>query len=112
MDVPIQFLGGDLDSRLEIQRWIYRDNVRACLRVGACRGVTFWGFTDKYSWIDASFGPDDPLLFDEADEPKPAYFGVREALASCTPPGRRIRAGRPFKRPLHRPGCVPEPRDR
>jgi endo-1,4-beta-xylanase len=112
MDVPIQFLGGDLDSRLEIQRQIYRDNVRACLRVGACRGVTFWGFTDKYSWIDAFFGPDDPLLFDEVYEPKPAYFGVREALASCAPPGRRVRAGAPFKRPSHRPGCAPEPRGR
>jgi GH35 family endo-1,4-beta-xylanase len=42
--------------------------------------VTFWGFTDAHSWIDAFFGADDPLLFDEEYRAKPAFFGVRDAF--------------------------------
>ena len=42
--------------------------------------MTFWGFTDKHSWIDSYFGPDDPLLFDEEYRAKPAFFGVQDAF--------------------------------
>ena len=45
-----------------------------------CDGITFWGFTDAHSWIDARFGADDPLLFDEQYAAKPAYYGVLDAL--------------------------------
>jgi GH35 family endo-1,4-beta-xylanase len=43
--------------------------------------VTFWGFTDAHSWIDAQFGADDPLLFDDQYGAKPAYSGVFDALS-------------------------------
>ena len=42
--------------------------------------MTFWGFTDAYSWIDAQYGADDPLIFDEQYAVKPAYYGVLDAL--------------------------------
>ena len=42
--------------------------------------MTFWGFTDAHSWIDEFFGEDDPLLFDEQYQAKPAFFGVEDAL--------------------------------
>jgi GH35 family endo-1,4-beta-xylanase len=45
-----------------------------------CHAVTFWGFTDAHSWIDAQFGADDPLLFDEQYFAKPAFFGVLDAF--------------------------------
>lgn len=43
--------------------------------------VPFLGFTDAHSWInEAGQGPDYPLLFDENYQPKPAYWGVMDAL--------------------------------
>ena len=47
--------------------------------------VTFWGFTDKYSWINNDGDPDDPLLFDRTYLPKPAYQGALDGLAGRLP---------------------------
>ena len=58
----------------------------------ACRGaggthVAFWGVTDRYSWIDAAIGPDDPPLWD--DHANPSRYTSRfvmpwpVALAGC-----------------------------
>jgi len=80
MDVRIRNVAGDLAARLAVQRSEYHDIVAVCVAEPACHAVTFWGFTDRYSWIDAFFGPDDPLLFDESYAPKPAFFGVQDAL--------------------------------
>jgi GH35 family endo-1,4-beta-xylanase len=80
MDARIAGLPGDLASRLATQRQVYHDVVAACLAVAGCDAIAFWGFTDKYSWIDTFFGPDDPLLFDEQYARKPAYAGVFSAL--------------------------------
>lgn len=47
--------------------------------------VVFWGFSDKYTWLD-SFPVnqnDAPFLFDENFRAKPAYWGVVEP--SCIP---------------------------
>jgi len=78
MDVQVRDVPED---PLELQQTVYGDLVSACARHASCSGITFWGFTDAHSWIDGVFGPDDPLLFDEAYQRKPAYWGVREALA-------------------------------
>lgn len=80
MDVRIARLAGDPAARLEEQRRVYHDVVAACVGQPRCHSVTFWGFTDRHSWIDQFFGPDDPLLFDESYRTKPAYFGVLDAL--------------------------------
>jgi GH35 family endo-1,4-beta-xylanase len=82
MDVRIteKKLRGTLQERLEIQRRIYHDVIAACIREKGFMGITFWGFTDAHSWIDLTYGPDDPLLFDENYQPKPAYWGVMGAL--------------------------------
>jgi endo-1,4-beta-xylanase len=79
MDVRIAGISGD-PGRLEEQRRVYHDVVAVCLAEPACDAVTFWGFTDAHSWIDWFFGPDDPLLFDDAYRVKPAYNGVLDAL--------------------------------
>jgi len=42
-------------------------------------GVSFWNLSDKSTWLDAFPFPgrkDYPLLFDESNKPKPAYFEV------------------------------------
>jgi endo-1,4-beta-xylanase len=64
---------------LAVQRAVYRDVIAACADVPGFAGITFWGVTDAHSWI----GKDDPLLFDANYAPKPAYFGVRDALAAA-----------------------------
>jgi endo-1,4-beta-xylanase len=80
MDVRIRDAPGPLPMRLELQKSVYKTLVGACVEEPRCDAVTFWGFTDAYSWIDNQFGPDDPLLFDELYAAKPAFFGVVDAF--------------------------------
>ncbi len=80
MDVRIRNVAGDAAARLAVQRREYEELVGVCVAEPRCHAVTFWGFTDRYSWIDSFFGPDDPLLFDESYSAKPAFFGVQDAL--------------------------------
>lgn len=82
MDVRIRDLGGSTSQRLDTQRQVYHDITKACMSVPLCHAVTLWGFTDKYSWIDAAYGPDDPLIFDESYQKKPAYYGMQDAFFS------------------------------
>jgi GH35 family endo-1,4-beta-xylanase len=80
MDVRIRDVPGTTAARLDVQKAVYHSIVSVCAAEPRCDGVTFWGFTDAYSWIDAQFGADDPLVFDEQYNVKPAYFGVLDAL--------------------------------
>ena len=66
----------------EAQAIQYGNVMNACLSVAACTEVTFWGFTDKHTWLNSFFGPwSTPLLFDGEYLPKPAYAAVSAALA-------------------------------
>jgi endo-1,4-beta-xylanase len=80
MDVRIAELGGATPVNLDRQKALYRSLVGVCVAEPACDSVTFWGFTDAHSWIHNQFGPDAPLLFDAQYAPKPAFFGVLDAL--------------------------------
>ena len=81
MDVRVKDVPLDMNERLEMQRRVYHDVIAACIKEEGFMGVTFWGFTDAHSWInDVGQGPDYPLLFDENYQPKPAYWGVMDAL--------------------------------
>ena len=80
MDVRIRDVPGTLQTRLDVQKSVYHSIVGVCVAEPRCDSVTFWGFTDAHSWIDAQFGADDPLLFDDQYAVKPAYFGVLDAL--------------------------------
>jgi GH35 family endo-1,4-beta-xylanase len=82
MDVRIRDVAVDLPERLDVQRRVYHDIIAACRREEGFVAVTFWGFTDAHSWVNGSFGPDMPLLFDANYQPKPAYWGVLDALLS------------------------------
>ena len=76
MDVRVANVPGGEQARLDVQRTTYRDVVRICMLEPACEAITFWGFTDAHSWIRG----DSPLLFDAQYMPKPAYYGVLDAL--------------------------------
>jgi len=85
LDVRIANLSGSLAERLAEQKRVYHHAIAACVRTPACTTVTMWGFTDRYSWIDSVFGPDDPLVFDEGYRRKPAYFGAFDAFVGLEP---------------------------
>jgi len=80
MDVRIANLPGSDADRLDYQRRVYQRLVEICRSEPGCTSVTFWGFTDRHSWIDDYIGPDDPLLFDDDLQPKLAYQGVSDGL--------------------------------
>jgi endo-1,4-beta-xylanase len=88
IDVPLGEIPGDAAQKLEKQSELARGVVRACLAVPACVGMTFWGLTDKHSWLSTpewgpkkGRGPHLPLLFDESYRAKPMHDGVSRALA-------------------------------
>ena len=76
LDVRVSELPWDRPTRLAIQKQLYQRVVSACMKVQKCESVTTWGFTDMYSWVDSTFGEDDPLLFDERLNRKPGFFGM------------------------------------
>jgi endo-1,4-beta-xylanase len=74
------------------QATYFRNMVNACLGVGArCNQITFWGFTDRFSWVPDTFPSECcALLYDQDYNPKPAYTAVHDALGGgstdTTPP--------------------------
>jgi len=69
------------EDHLEHQAQYYRDIMEACLENG-CDTVVTWGVHDAGSWLrdyDQTI-TDDPLLFDEHFDPKPAYFEIKDLL--------------------------------
>lgn len=89
LDVSISHFLDDPDP-LARQAEFYRDVVAACMAVTACQAVTLWGIHDGNSWLDRAppwdaQAPNRPLLFDADLMPKPAYYAVRDALASRAP---------------------------
>jgi endo-1,4-beta-xylanase len=88
MDVPVGEIAGGNLQKLEQQRILTHDIVAACVAVRRCSGITFWGFTDRYSWLnDPRWGalrgrlPHRPLPFDADYRPKPMVAAIAEALA-------------------------------
>ena len=88
MDVPVGELPGSAEQKLQEQRRIAHDIVAACVADAACTAVTFWGLTDRDSWLNDPHwgqlrgnGPHRPLLFDAQMHPKPIVQGVLDAFA-------------------------------
>jgi endo-1,4-beta-xylanase len=88
MDVPVGELPGSLEQKLAAQKVIAHDIVAACVAVPKCTGITFWGFTDKHTWLNSpQWGklrgrlPHLPLPFDDEYRPKPMVAGVIDAFA-------------------------------
>lgn len=55
----------------------------ACIHTGRCKGIPFWGLSDRTTWLDWIFPltkPNLPLLIDEEGYEKPAWLSVRTAL--------------------------------
>jgi endo-1,4-beta-xylanase len=81
MDVRVSGLQGTPEVRIVLQRDVYHDVVAVCATEPECDAVTFWGFTDAFTWVDSFYGPNNhPLLFDGHYQKKPAYYGVLDAM--------------------------------
>ena len=100
LDVQVRNVAGTRADKLALQKQIYHRVVAACLDTPACEAVTTWGFTDKYSWIDSTFGADDPLPYDEAllETPTTGWSTASSARA-----GRHRRAPNLIATPASRP---------
>jgi len=76
LDVQVRNIVGTRADKFALQKQIYHRVVAACAATPRCESVTTWGYTDKYSWIDTTFGADDPLELDENYGRKPAYYAM------------------------------------
>lgn len=85
LDVQVRNVIGTRAYKLALQKQIYHRVVWACLKTPGCDAITTWGFTDRYSWIDSTFGADDPLQFDDALQRKPAYYGMIDGFTGLRP---------------------------
>lgn len=81
----MQVLPLDWETRMTQQRIAFQMVAGACANEPACEAVTTWGFTDADTWIDAAFGTDQPLEFDELYQPKPSYDGLTAGLEGTLP---------------------------
>ncbi|MGW1780549.1 non-reducing end alpha-L-arabinofuranosidase family hydrolase [Streptomyces sp. NPDC002143] len=58
----------------------YANSVRACMDVARCTGITVWGIRDIDSWRTGQ----NPLLFDNSGNKKPAYQSVLTTLGGTS----------------------------
>ncbi|AZQ40563.1 1,4-beta-xylanase [Streptomyces cyaneochromogenes] len=58
----------------------YSNAVKACVNVARCTGITVWGIRDSDSWRTG----ENPLLFDNSGNKKPAYGAVLTALGGSS----------------------------
>jgi endo-1,4-beta-xylanase len=69
------------------QAEIYRQVMRRVLQQPTVKSVSFWGFTDKYSYVptgNPGFGH--ALIFDEYYQPKRAYAALQEEMMTMMTP--------------------------
>ncbi|MFJ9245944.1 endo-1,4-beta-xylanase [Streptomyces sp. NPDC101776] len=72
-------------AELAQQKADFKSVVAACVAVTRCVNVTAWGFTDSDSWVPGTFpGYGAATPYDENYAPKPAYYGIAEALGGTT----------------------------
>ena len=74
-----------LEERLQLQALVYKGIIKAAIEEGVGH-ITIWGISDRDSWLNRPeiTGSDSfesrPLLFDNEDNPKIAYFALLSGL--------------------------------
>ncbi len=87
----------ELDDRIQLptnsgnlaqQATDFGNVVKACLAVSRCVGISQWGVDDGHSWIPGTFpGYGAATMYDNNDQPKPAYNAVVSALGGGSTTG-------------------------
>ena len=92
VDVPVGAIPGTIEEKLRRQQAITHDVVAACVAVAGCTGITFWGVSDRDSWLNSPQwgslrgpGPHFPLPFNRDYQPKPMVLGILAAFAAAKP---------------------------
>jgi endo-1,4-beta-xylanase len=84
LDVDLRNIKGSDSERFALQASLYGNLMDAIVKSGVCQHISFWGFGDKYSWLEqAQFNGSplaEPTLFDDELKPKPAYFAVLDVM--------------------------------
>jgi endo-1,4-beta-xylanase len=80
-----EHVSGPEAPRLLKQAEDYKAFMNVCLNAPNCTAFQLWGFTDKHSWLTrpgkwGGIPENKPLIFDEAYQPKAAYYALRDAL--------------------------------
>jgi endo-1,4-beta-xylanase len=69
------------EKKLKNQAEIYAQLIKIALSFDKVNNITMWGISDAYSWVPGVFtGYGSALLFDDNFNPKPAFYGVEDAL--------------------------------
>ncbi|MBN2509747.1 MAG: endo-1,4-beta-xylanase, partial [Spirochaetales bacterium] len=80
MELPVT------NEKLAEQADRYKRLMETCLEFPTCDTFIIWGLSDSASWIEYTFnGMGSATIFDTHYQPKPAFFGVREALVNGPP---------------------------
>ncbi|MDX2161300.1 MAG: endo-1,4-beta-xylanase [bacterium] len=85
LDIDLRDTPGTQETRWAVQADLYRLVLDVAIAVDA-QSISLWGLSDRYSWkeyppeAETSNAQSDPLLFDEDNQPKPAFFAWVELL--------------------------------
>jgi endo-1,4-beta-xylanase len=94
----------EINPRLQASAANFSALLQGCLASPHCLSFTFWGFTDKHSWIPTwDFGSGKgaegmATLYDENYQPKRALNTVKADLFYAGPPNVQPRVARPPKK--------------
>ncbi len=85
-DVDLRDQRGTTPERFTQQAQVYENMIGAAVRAGS-KDIGFWGAPDNLSWLEQSEfngSPDaDPTMWDDAGNPKPAYYAVRKVFLAA-----------------------------
>lgn len=84
LDMRTKNATGSPEEKLIAQAELYNNTLIACLEQPACTAVLFWGFTDRYTWLNPPGQREEaPLLFDRTYKSKPVYEAFQQTLELC-----------------------------
>jgi endo-1,4-beta-xylanase len=88
LDVLDDGLPADIAPRDAAIADVYRRYLDVALSHHAVKAVMAFGLSDRYTWLEEDYPRDDgaarrPLAFDDALQPKPAYYTIADRLAAA-----------------------------